>query len=104
MANIQKIQNRFQKLIDSAEMLDYEIAKELKNAKEKYQQFQQKLVNDEEIALALRNPIEHLKGRFWERTKKIYKEENGDTLLGKFKWFTMAAYIAKNGKASDEYN
>jgi hypothetical protein len=100
---IQENQNRFNKIIEIVMLFDTVIANELSEAKNKYQQFKQGLVSAEDIALALRNPMEHLKGRLWERTLKIYKAETTKNLNSKFLWTTIAEFAVKNGKDSEEY-
>lgn len=100
---IQESQNRFNKIIEIVVLFDAVIANELNEAKNKCQQFKQGLVSAEEVALALRNPMEHLKGRLWERTLKIYTTETNQNLKSKFRWTTVAEFIVKKGKDSDEY-
>jgi len=103
LASIQDSQDRFDKIIAIVHELDNDIANEFTQAKEIFPLFKQSLAGPEELGTLFRNPMEHLQGRLWERTKKIYKTETGRKLQEKIQWATIAEYIAKNGIGSFEY-
>ena len=103
LANFQVKQKRFDDIIAIVNELDSEIAKEFVQAKEIFPLFKQSLAGPEELGTLFRNAMEHLQGRLWEKTMKIYRTETGKSLQGKIQWATIAEYVAKNGKGSFEY-
>jgi len=103
LAEVQERQNRFNDIISIVRKLDNDIADEFKQAEEIFPLFKQDIASIEELGVLFRNPMEHIKGRLWERAIKICRNETGTVIQGKPKWGKMAQFIAKNGLNSNEY-
>lgn len=103
LAEVQERQDRFKHIIIIVRKLDNDIANEFIQAEDTFPLFKQDLAAIEELGVLFRNPMEHLKGRLWERTKKICRNETGKVLQGKPKWDPIAQFTAKNGMNSNEY-
>lgn len=100
---IQEKQNRFDEIIRITRIFDDKTADEFSRANTLRINFKSDLVNVEELGLALRNPMDHLKGVLWEIAIKVFKKENSRNLNGKSTLNKIAEILVINGKDSAEF-
>lgn len=101
---LQERQKRFDEIIRITRLFDDRTADEFSYAKSIINRFKSELVYSEELGLALRNPMDHLKGVLWNISMTIYKKENGKHLQCKCTLLKIAETLVKNGKDSVEFD
>lgn len=103
---LQERQNRIDEIIRITRFFNDKTADEFFYAKSIINRFKSELENSEELGLALRNPMDHLKGVLWNISMTVYKKETGKNLQCKSSKILskIAETLVKNGTDSVEFD